>query len=242
MAELDKEVRQNLIHDHMERFPWARDLRRNRIRQQVLHSLARLVIIGVLLFLAGTFGVIPCPVWLRVVLYILAALELITAVMRLQMAINWGYQDSIIRMLDSRHRWAGDILETLRDMPRLKEPVHGLYMDDQYIFFSGDLFDVAMHCEDLVWAYPNKVSPFIPLPRRSCVTLCSCYGEQRNMYLPKDEITELLNYLRENLFIPIEYHPSLSALLEKDSFNFFKKWEGVLAEAQAKEEAKKHKK
>ena len=155
MAKLTKEDRKRLIHNYMRRSSWARGLRKKRIRQQVLHSVVRLIIIGVLLFLAGTFGVIPCPIWLRVILYIFAALELITIVARLQMAINWGYQESILRMIDIGSWHPEKILRDLENMPRYAESLHGLYMSERHLFFSCDLFDVALYREDLVWAYPD---------------------------------------------------------------------------------------
>ena len=160
-----------------------------------------------------------------------SALLLVAAVYPLVKALTGGYQKKLRQKLA---QWGDPTMmaEKLEQFCDSTEPVCGVRMGREFVFFQSGGASVVLRPTDLVWAYQivtQRRVNFIPVGKTYAAVLRTADGLQYNLPMKKDQVQTLLAAIEAALpGVVLGYDKELEKLYRKDRAAFSRRWDAVL--------------
>lgn len=153
---------------------------------------------------------------------------LILAVFPLVKALTGGYQKQIRQKLSA----AGDLEAAAERAERFyesTEPVCGVRMSGEYVFFQSGADSILLRPWDVAWAYQSTTqhrTNGIPTGKSYAAVLRTMDGKQYTLAMPEQNVQTLLEAMQTALpGTVLGYNDEISALYRKDRAAFSARWE-----------------
>ena len=162
---------------------------------------------------------------------VFAAVSLIClflAVFPLVKALTGGYQKQIRQKLSA----SGDLMAAAERAERFyecTEPVCGVRMSGEYVFFQNGAESILLRPWDVAWAYQSTIqhrTNGIPTGKTYAAVLRTMDGKQYTLAMPEQNVQTLLETMQTALpGTVLGYTDEISALYRNDRAAFSARWE-----------------
>lgn len=168
--------------------------------------------------------------WLAWVMLAVATALLVTGLIPLIKALKGGYQKKLLKTLDAMgDRETG--LERLEQFYESNDPVCGVRMNQDFIFFQNGAASVLLRPWDLVWAYQSTTqhrTNGIPTGKTYAAILRTMDGSQYTLGMKETEVQQLLAAFQEALpGVVLGYSKELEVRYQRDRGAFAAHWEEI---------------